>query len=126
MSQSDPNESNRLIFKPSPLKELTKAARPQMAEAGQAGPSEVTAVPQFAASTPDVAEASRHDDLTTFSFEQLPATAPVPDSPQAKPPDVPPAMPAETSDNSDRVLGYVLLALAAGAILLALIWLGLV
>lgn len=125
MTGADPDEGNRLIFKPSPLASLMKTARHPIPEPPQAGPSEVTAVPQEAAepepaSAPSPATAPHRDDLTTFSFEPLPAT---PGSAQPASSDGG-QQAAFHQGGGDRLWLYVLLAAAAGAILVALVWFG--
>ena len=123
MSASDQIDGNRLIFKPSPLQGLKKGAGALTPEPARAEPLEVTAIPDVPPRVPEArppVSAAHRDDVTTFSLEPLPAVAPEP-AERADPAPAP-----DPGFDQARALTYVLLAAAAGAVLLALIWLGLI
>ncbi len=118
MSATDPGDGNRLIFKPSPLAGLKTTAPGEAREpAPAAGPLEVTAVPLTATQAAQAAEAPPpaprpprpdRDDHTTISFEPLAPLPPAGETPK-------PQTPAQAEP--DRMWLYLLVALAAAALL---------
>ena len=107
--RSDPDEGNKLVFKPSPLQARKK--RPPFEVRGElAGPQEVTAVPRSASAAPAMAAAEPSDaaaaprpprqhrnDVTTISFEPLPELAKRP-APEPEPEPTAEAAPVQAAD----------------------------
>ena len=129
VSATDPGDGNRLIFKPSPLAGLKKTAPAQggAPAAAVAGPLEVTAVPltraRAAEAPPPPAMPPRpqrpdRDDHTTISFEPLGSLPSAAETPQRQAPAETPQPKAPTpAEEPDRTGLYLLVALAAAAIL---------
>ncbi len=123
VSATDPGDGNRLIFKPSPLARLKSTAPGEAREPAPAaaGPLDVTAVPLTATQATQTAQAGEapppaprpprpdRDDHTTISFEPL---APLPPAGEAPKPQTP-----TQAEAPDRTWLYLLVALAAAALL---------